>query len=346
MSPILDRYLTAVKFWLPKSQRDDIAAELAANLQSEIDDRAASLGRPLNDAELAAFLKQHGPPFLVASRYRGEHRTVTFGRQLIGPIVFPFYWIALKVTLVLLVVPGIISSVFLNGDGRTISEPVIAIGRVTRLSLPALLFVTAVFALIDWNLRKFHLLEKWGDRWNPESLPPPERQQKQIPRSSSIGGIIFHSVFILWWLKYASIPLLVITKAGTQVHFAPVVASLHLPILIAAFLCLAQNWINLVEPGWRWLRPLVGIVTSLLGVYIFHSLLKTPELIAITDQSGVAISPGGAAKLHRLLPVILGSIWLAMLIAAISYAWQLVWIAWKSMPRPPVAPSGKGISLV
>ena len=96
---LLDRYLTAIKFWLPSRQREDIAAELAANLQSEIDDRAAELGRPLNDDELAALLKQHGSPILVASRYQQEHRTVTFGRQLIGPILFPFYWTAIKVTL-------------------------------------------------------------------------------------------------------------------------------------------------------------------------------------------------------------------------------------------------------
>src|SRR4051812_48122860 len=149
MSPILDRYLTAVKFWLPQSQRDDIAAELAANLQSEIDDRAEARGGPLDDAEIAALLKRHGPPILVASRYRGEQRTLAFGRQLIGPVVFPFYWAALKVSLVLLMVPGFISAVFLHGDGRTISEFVRALSQVVRVSLPALLVVTGIFALID-----------------------------------------------------------------------------------------------------------------------------------------------------------------------------------------------------
>src|SRR5450432_785589 len=99
---LLDRYVTAVKFWLPKKQRADIAAELAANLQSEIDDRAAALGRPLTEPEIAALLKQHGSPILVASRYQQEHRTVTFGRQLIGPVIFPFYWTAIRVMLVLL----------------------------------------------------------------------------------------------------------------------------------------------------------------------------------------------------------------------------------------------------
>src|SRR6476661_6190731 len=111
MSPILDRYLTAVKFWLPKSQRDDI------------------------DAEIAAILKQHGPPILVASRYRGEQRTVSFGCQLIGPVVFPFYWIALKVSLILLLVPGIISTIFLHGDGRSFAEFLRALGNVGRLAL-------------------------------------------------------------------------------------------------------------------------------------------------------------------------------------------------------------------
>ena len=67
MQPLLDRYLTAIKFWLPKKQREDIAAELAANLQSEIED--------------TALLQQHGSPMLVASRSLGSSSTpsLSFG---------------------------------------------------------------------------------------------------------------------------------------------------------------------------------------------------------------------------------------------------------------------------
>jgi hypothetical protein len=346
MSPILDRYLTAVKFWLPKSQRDDIAAELAANLQSEIDDRAEFLGRPLNDAELAALLKQHGPPILVASRYRGEQRTVNFGRQLIGPIVFPFYWIALKVSLVLLLVPGILSTIFLNGDGRSVSEFTLAIGHVGRLALPALLVVTAIFALIDLNLRRFQLLEKWSARWDPNTLPPPDRQNKQVKRSSSIGGIIITSLFILWWMRHSSLPLLIVTKSGTHVHFAPILASFYWPVLVVAFISLAQHWINLVEPGWRWLPPLTGIITSLAGLFIIYPLLKYPDLITITGENGMPLSKGGMAGLHHLFSKGLMAAALGMLIVATVYAWQLLWIVWQSMPRSPAAPNGKGIALI
>lgn len=342
---LLDRYLTAVKFWLPKSQRDDIAAELAANLQSEIDDRVAGLGRPLSDTELAALLKQHGPPVIVASRFQGQH-TVNFGRQLIGPIVFPFYWIALKVTLVLLFVPSFISAVFLDGGGGTVAELVRAPFRVARLSLPALLLVTIVFALGDWTLRRFHLIEKWSERWDPRRLPSADHQHKQVRRSSSIAGIIIQSLFILWWMRPSSIPLLIINRAGAQIHFAPVLASIYFPVLAVAFICLAQHWINLVEPGWRWLPPLAGIVTSLAGVIILYPLLKTPALITIFDRNGMPISEREMTGIQHVLSIGLVSVWLGVLIAGVIYAWRLLWIIWQSMPRPPVAPSGKGIPLV
>src|SRR5438309_9276370 len=34
---LLDRYLQAVRFWLPKAQQEDIIAELSSDLRSQID---------------------------------------------------------------------------------------------------------------------------------------------------------------------------------------------------------------------------------------------------------------------------------------------------------------------
>ena len=42
---LLDRYLQAVRFWLPRKQQDDIIAELGDDLRSQIEEREASLGR-------------------------------------------------------------------------------------------------------------------------------------------------------------------------------------------------------------------------------------------------------------------------------------------------------------
>ncbi len=39
---LLDRYLQAVRFWLPRKQQDDIIAELGEDLRSQIQDRESS----------------------------------------------------------------------------------------------------------------------------------------------------------------------------------------------------------------------------------------------------------------------------------------------------------------
>ena len=88
---LVDRYLKAIRSYLPYVQRDDIIRELSENLRSQIEDKEEELGRPLNDAEIEALLKAHGHPLIVAGRYRQDERSFAFGRQLIGPVLFPFY---------------------------------------------------------------------------------------------------------------------------------------------------------------------------------------------------------------------------------------------------------------
>src|SRR5713101_1518079 len=96
---LLDRYVSAVRTYLPEDQQDDIVTELSANIQSEMDDREATLGRPLSEAEQEAILQQHGHPMIVAGRYRPNQGSLVFGRQWIGPTLFPFYLRTLQVVM-------------------------------------------------------------------------------------------------------------------------------------------------------------------------------------------------------------------------------------------------------
>jgi 3-deoxy-D-manno-octulosonate 8-phosphate phosphatase KdsC-like HAD superfamily phosphatase len=63
---LVDRYLQAVKFWLPRKQKDDIIAELSEDLRSQIEDQEAELGRKLTDTEVEPILKRCGSPMAVA----------------------------------------------------------------------------------------------------------------------------------------------------------------------------------------------------------------------------------------------------------------------------------------
>ena len=102
---LLDRYLQAVRFFLPRGQHDDIIRELEENLVSQMEDREEELGRPLTNEERAEILRRHGHPMLVAGRYYSK-------RFLIGPAFFPIYIFALKLgvgaALVVTIVLGLI----------------------------------------------------------------------------------------------------------------------------------------------------------------------------------------------------------------------------------------------
>ena len=79
---LLDRYLQAVKKYLPARRQDDIIAELRANMESQIEDKESELGRPLTQGEMEDLLRKMGSPVIVASRYQPQ-------QYLIGPALFP-----------------------------------------------------------------------------------------------------------------------------------------------------------------------------------------------------------------------------------------------------------------
>src|SRR5580658_9308636 len=89
---LLDRYLEAVKKHLPWQRQGDIIDELRANLESQLEEREAALGRPLTKTEAETWLKQLGSPMQMAAHYQPQ-------QYLIGPTIFPIYRHVLKLAL-------------------------------------------------------------------------------------------------------------------------------------------------------------------------------------------------------------------------------------------------------
>src|SRR5215472_8046501 len=149
----VDRYLKAVAKALPEGQREDIIRELSEDIRSEMEDKESELGRRLTEVEQQAVLKQRGNPLLLAARYRQDHRTVAFGRQLIGPILFPFYIKVLSFNLGLTLI--VIATIFvaLGVSGQKISFNDILSTCLLQLFIQAGV-VTLIFALIERHLTK------------------------------------------------------------------------------------------------------------------------------------------------------------------------------------------------
>jgi hypothetical protein len=192
---LLEKYLQAVKFWLPNSQQADIIAELRDDIHSEVEERESSLGRSLTDKEWEAILKQRGRPLLVAEKYLPQ-------RWLIGPVLFPAYWFVLKIVLLCYFAPCIVvwvGLIVLNAQYRMNHLGWASIGDMLfllRNSLISCTVVTIIFAIIERAKD-----QNWvADDWSPRKLPA-VRNTKRIPRSGSAFGVIFGTILGIWWLK-------------------------------------------------------------------------------------------------------------------------------------------------
>ena len=67
---VIECYVTDVAVQLPRKQRNDVAFELRALLNEELQAKADADGRPVDAAMAIAFLQGFGRPADVAARYR------------------------------------------------------------------------------------------------------------------------------------------------------------------------------------------------------------------------------------------------------------------------------------
>jgi hypothetical protein len=171
---LLDRYLQAVKKHLPWERQDDIIAELRANLEAQLEDKEAELGRPLTKEEAEEWLKQIGAPIQVAARYQRR-------QYLIGPAIFPTYSFILKLVLTWATVIYAIANAVTIAVGNQGGEAVLrAALRLPWIWLINAAIVTLIFVAIE-QLR-VHFPEKFGAlgpmagpmtaQWSPLDLPP------------------------------------------------------------------------------------------------------------------------------------------------------------------------------
>ena len=333
---LLERYLRAVKLFLPRGQQDDIVRELSENILSQMEDKAAELGRPLNESEQAAILKQHGHPFLVASRFRN-----TPVQYLIGPVVFPFYWFVLKILFWIGVGVCALNSIALLSSGEPVRQLLHGLLGFAHVALPVFGWVTFVFAALDFLQAKFHLVDRLNQRWDPLSLPPSAKPQQKVRRSESIFGLIAGTVFIAWLLAVPYHPYLIFGPAASALRLAPEWHRFYLPVVVVAIAGLAQAAVNLARPEWTWLRSVTRLGVSVVDLIILRSILKSNSyvFVLVADPASGARYEAIAQIANIVVVCTLAGLTLGLSIAVISQAWQCLneirqWIRRRGNPLP------------
>jgi hypothetical protein len=329
---LLDRYLQAVKKHLPWQRQDDIIAELKANLESQLEDKEAELGRPLTQGEAEDWLKQLGPPIQVAARYQPQ-------RYLIGPAVFPIYWYVLRLALTwasiiysIVVVAQVFGGQVPSGD--SLLE---AILRVPGVLLTTTVWVTLVFAVLEFVAT--HFPEKFkgfpvpSTEWSPASLPPVEKAAAngKKPRSyaQAVAEVIFGFLFLAWLLLIPQHPYLIMGPGAAYLRVSPFQLA---PVWAQVFLCLVA--VNIVQMGWnvesllrgRWQRPqpVKNIVIKAIGLIPLAVLLAARDHASVLLKNPLLDQARFGEALSNINNAINGVAVLICAIVAIQLVWDIV----------------------
>jgi hypothetical protein len=323
---LLDRYLQAVKTFLPRAQQDDILKELSENLRSQIEDKESALGRPVSEDELAVILKQHGDPLFVASRYRQA-------RHLIGPTLFPLYWFVMKIILVFVAFGYAIAALVMLAENDPLIQVIGAAFGFVGAVLPTFGWVTIVFAVLDIGNAKFRLLEKWNkeanDKFDPRKLPSlrpavDSLYVKPISRSKTLFELFFTVAFVLWWIRVSPIRQLVLFMTlgpaglAEKIPFqlGPVWKTLFVPVLLLSLAAIAQQIYTLIYPHRLRFYSVMRLITNGCSLILFYFLIRANELLVLNPGTA------DAAKFSEPLHIVNLTLHYSLILAAAITAFE------------------------
>lgn len=325
---LLERYLQAVGQYLPAKGKTDTLAELRANLLAEMEGREEEMGRPLNEAEVAAVLAQHGRPVVVASRYLPQH-------FLIGPGLFPIYWFTLlkSFPLVLLSYAAAQGANFVFG-GRSVNFGA-AIGHLPSVLLTFWAVVTLGFAIFELAQGRYFERVKFCQEWNPLELPPLTKQ-KGPSLVSRVTDLIVSLLVYLWLLAVPNHPYLVLGPGGSlhglpfglspewHIFYTQIMTLLGLTLVIKSAILLVRS------PGWR---KGLELTTQAISILVLVVMVQARTYFA-------PVSVGDGMPSLQTLASVNYSVNLGFKVVLVVSLVKFAWDIWQMIANSPAKTNG------
>jgi len=277
---LLDRYLESVRKYLPWQRQDDIIAELRANLESQLEDKEAELGRPLTKEEAEAWLKEIGPPTKMAARYQPQ-------QYLIGPTFFPVYWMVMRLTFFwVAAIYVVVNAVVIATTNGTWNSVLQACLRLPLVLMTTAAWITLTFAAIEFIVT--HYPSKLptisvSDGWPSTAMPALEDalspKKKQRTRAHAIAEVIFGFLFLIWLLLVPQHPYVLWGPGAAFLHsspfrLAPIWFQFYCCIVVLNVLQLGWRCVELARGAWRQAHPVQQVVMKAIGLIPLGVLLS------------------------------------------------------------------------
>ena len=281
---LLDRYLQAVKKHLPWQRQEDIVAELRANLESQLDEKQADLGRPLTPAEAEAWMRQLGSPVQMAAHYQPQ-------QYLIGPAIYPVYLYVLRLSsmwaIVIYILVSTITIVVGSPDAKAVAD---AAMRLPLILIQVAAWITLAFAALEFIAARYPekcpSIAGFHAQWSPSNLPPLEPAvaagKKRRSYAHAVTEVIFGFIFLIWLLLVPRYPYLMFGPGAAILHasrfrIAPVWLTYYWWIVGLNAIQLAWRCIDLLRGAWRQPDRYQHLVVKIFGLIPLLLLLNVHD---------------------------------------------------------------------
>lgn len=262
---LLDRYLLAVKRELTGKDREDITAEIESYLFDILEERFPN-AKEITNKQMEGVLKEMGSPRKVAGQYSPQH-------YLIGPRLFPVYFLVLKIVVAVVIGALTLSTIITSILGETTISWLAGLEFLETIWSAVLSTagaITLTFAIIErvGECKEIKELDELQELNIPDlpQLPAEEKQPGRIGISIEIAlGIIGIAFFTYVQNTGGFVPFFSNPKSEMQsvrlftdnfVQFIPIQIALagldltrNMTILIQSHHSSLTNWWEICTKG-------------------------------------------------------------------------------------------------
>lgn len=330
----VDRYIYAVTQKLPEKQRSDIEKELRGLIEDMLEERVN--GEEITQQHVEEVLLELGNPSELADQYRG------YRRYLIGPEMFPSYWMILKIVLVAI---GIAMTVVFMID--MVMEPKLEVTNVVGDYIISIIdtlvqgfvWVTIVFAIIEYsglNSKKKLGIDTATKSWKPSMLADIPDPSTKIKKSDSIASLLFTVFFGIIFIFSIELISVYFSSNGSFTRipiFDAEVVRGYLPFGVGVLaLFMMRDILKLVVGKWTVKVGVVSIAANviwwILALFLFNDqLIWNPTFMEELAQVGVIMKNNADLEVITKIWDINKVIWIYIVSLAVIF--ESVWIAYK-----------------
>jgi len=299
---LVDRYLLAVRAALPKGNQDDIVQELKDSILSQIEEKEATVGRPLNEDELVEILRKLGSPAKLASRYREQ-------QGLIGPTVMPIYWRVLKAALGIALLVQVIAAIVTAAAGRPLLMSLAPIFNYPSVALMVFAWVTLSFAALHFLGAKIQTDKcQMSDQWDPRKLPPLLKAKRGKSRVESAAALVIGAIATAWWLAGLRNPWLIMGPGAALMSFAPIWLKLYPLWIVMGIVEVVRHAFEFARPNAVRQHMLFNLVPRCLSLIAMALLIRASELFVVNPNNPALQEAIGAINYGTRLGITIAAV--------------------------------------